>query len=169
MLLPDVKEKWTSAINQVVIGATKDQGGTRAKTITVGGQTTLPFMTFEGQVPNRPVIAGFVADTVPDWPDVLKNAIGKEINSPVQWAQKCVEQYGVDLISLKLLGADPSGKDASASDCTKVVKDVLAHFKAHPRHKLFGLNPDDAHVYWCECPGCRGTSASDRYIRRNGF
>lgn len=125
MPLPDVKEKWTSAINQVVIGATKDQGGTRAKTIAVGGQTTLPFMTFEGQVPNRPVIAGFVADIVPDWPDVLKNAIGKEINSPVQWAQKCVEQYGVDLISLKLLGADPSGKDASVSDCAKVVKDVL--------------------------------------------
>ena len=125
MPLPDVKEKWTSAISEVVIGATKDQGGTRAKTVTVGGQTTLPFMTFEGQVPNRPVIAGFIADIVPDWPDVLKNAIGKEINSPVQWAQKCVEQYGVDLISLKLLGADPSGKDASASDCTKVVKDVL--------------------------------------------
>ena len=37
----------------------------------------------------------------------------------------------------------------------QVVKDVLNHFEANPRHKLFGLNPDDAHVYWCECAPCR--------------
>ena len=37
----------------------------------------------------------------------------------------------------------------------QVVKDVLEHFKAHPLDKMFGLNPDDAHVYWCECAGCR--------------
>jgi len=125
MPVPDVKEKWTSAINEVTIGATKDQGGTRAKTVTVGGQTTLPFMTFEGEIPNRPVIAGYVADTPPDWPEVLKNAIGKEINSPVEWAQKCVETYGVDLISLKLLGADPTVNDASPDDCAKCVQDIL--------------------------------------------
>jgi len=125
MPVPDVKEKWTSSINEVTIGATKEQGGTRAKTITVGGQTTLPFMTFEGDVPNKAVIAGYVADTPPDWPDVLKDAIGKEINSPVQWAQKCVEQYGVDLISLKFVGADPNLNDASPADCAKVVQDVL--------------------------------------------
>jgi len=125
MAVPDVKEQWTSAINEVTIGATKDQGGTRAKTITVGGQTTLPFMTFEGEAPHKAVIGGFVADAVPDWPDVLKDAIGKEINSPVEWAHKCVQDFGVDLISLKLLGADPNVNDASPSDCAKVVQDVL--------------------------------------------
>ncbi len=125
MEIPNVKERWTSKINEVTIGATKEQGGTRAKTITVGGQTTLPFLTFEGEIPNPAVIAGFVADTPPDWPDVLKNAIGSEINSPVEWAQKCVQEFGVDLISLKMVGADPSVKDASPADCAKVVQDVL--------------------------------------------
>ena len=125
MEIPDVKEKWTAQINEVTIGATKEQGGTRAKTVTVGGQTTLPCLTFEGEIPNKPVIAGYVADMVPGWPDVLKNAIGKEINSPVEWAQKCVEEYGVDLISLKMLGADPAEKDTSPSDCAKIVEDVL--------------------------------------------
>jgi CO dehydrogenase/acetyl-CoA synthase delta subunit (corrinoid Fe-S protein) len=81
MQLPDVKETWPIRINTVTIGATKEQGGTRGKTITVGGQTTLPYR-FEGQIPNKPVIAGYIADVVPDWPDVLKNAIGKEINNP---------------------------------------------------------------------------------------
>ncbi|MBD3308456.1 acetyl-CoA decarbonylase/synthase complex subunit delta [candidate division KSB3 bacterium] len=125
MPIPDVKERWTSKINEVTLGATKDQGGTRAKTVTVGGQTTLPFLTFEGDLPYKPVIAGFVADTVPDWPDFLTTAIGKEVNSPVEWAQKAVEEYGVDLISLKMVGADPAVNDASPEACAKVVEDVL--------------------------------------------
>ncbi|HUV06934.1 MAG TPA: acetyl-CoA decarbonylase/synthase complex subunit delta [Spirochaetia bacterium] len=125
MAIPDVKEKWTASINQVTIGATKDQGGTRGKTVTVGGQTTLPYLTFEGEIPHPPVIAGYVADTPPGWPDVLKNAIGKEINSPAEWAQKCVEEFKVDLISLKMIGADPSGNNASPADCAKVVEAVL--------------------------------------------
>jgi acetyl-CoA decarbonylase/synthase complex subunit delta len=129
MAVPDVKERWTAKINEVTIGATKEQGGTRSKTVTVGGQTTLPSLTFEGEIPHRPVIAGYVADTAPDWPDVLKEAIGAEIGSPVEWAKKCVEEYGVDLISLKMLGADPSGKNASPSDCARVVSDVLAAVK----------------------------------------
>jgi acetyl-CoA decarbonylase/synthase complex subunit delta len=125
MAIPDIKEKWTSKINVVTIGATAEEGGTRAKTVTVGGQSTLPSLTFEGEIPHKQVIAGFVADTVPDWPDVLKEAIGSEINSPTEWAQKCVEEYGVDLISLKMVGADPAGKDASAADCAKVVSEML--------------------------------------------
>ncbi len=125
MALHDVIEKWTTPRHEVTIGATKEQGGTRATTVTVGGQTTLPFLTFEGETPNKPVVAGYVADVAPDWPDAIKNAIGKEIDSPVEWAQKAVQDWGVDMISLKLLGADPAGKDASGSDCAKVIEDVL--------------------------------------------
>ncbi len=125
MQLPDVKEQWTHPINTVTIGATKEQGGTRGSTVTVGGQTTLPYLSFEGALPHEPVIAGYVADIAPDWPDVLKNAIGPEINSPVEWAQKCVSEYKAEMICLSLIGADPSGKNASADACAKVVEDVL--------------------------------------------
>ena len=125
MPLPDIKEKWTAAINSVTIGATKDQGGTRSKTVTIGGQTTMPFLTFEGDIPNKPVIAGYISDIVPDWPDVLKNAIGKEISSTVEWAQKLVEDFNVDLISLKLLGADPNKSNNSADACARTVEDIL--------------------------------------------
>ncbi len=83
MAIPDIKENWINRINTVTIGATRENGGTRAKTVTIGGETTLPSLIFEGEIPHRPVIAGLVVDTVPeDWPDVLKKAIGKEINSP---------------------------------------------------------------------------------------
>jgi len=125
MAIPDVKEKWTAKINEVTIGATKDEGGTRGSTITVGGQSALPFLTFEGELPNKPVIAGYVADVVPEWPEVLTGAIGGEVNNPVEWAQKAVEKFGVDCISLKLLGADPAGANKSADECAKVVDDIL--------------------------------------------
>jgi acetyl-CoA decarbonylase/synthase, CODH/ACS complex subunit delta len=129
MALPDVKEKWLHTINEVTLGATEAEGGTREKTITVGGQTTLPFLDFEGTIPNKPVIAGYVADAVPEWSDVILNGIGSEVNSPVEWAQKCVQDFGVDVISLKLLGADPNGANRSPSDCAKVVGDILKTVK----------------------------------------
>jgi acetyl-CoA decarbonylase/synthase complex subunit delta len=125
MEIPDVKEKWTAAINVVTLGATADQGGTRKKTVTVGGASTLPFMNFEGAIPYPPVIAGYVSDIVPDWPDKIKDMVGKEIASPAEWAQKNVEKFGVDLISLKLAGADPSGENRPPADCAKVVTDIL--------------------------------------------
>jgi acetyl-CoA decarbonylase/synthase complex subunit delta len=129
MGIPDIKEKWVGKINEVTIGALKEEGGTREKTVTIGGQTTLPFMPFEGEIPNKPVIAGFISDTEPDWPEFLRKSIGDEIRSPVEWAQKSVEEFGVDLINLKLLGADPAVKDASPGDCARVVEDILKAVK----------------------------------------
>jgi len=126
MEVVDIKEKWTNRINTVTIGATSEQGGTRGKTVTVGGETTLPFLTFEGEIPHRPVIAGQIADVVPEgWPDVLKKAIGDVISSPAEWAQWLVEDCKVDLISLKLIGPDPAGAKRTAEQAAHAVKSVL--------------------------------------------
>ena len=126
MEVVDVKEKWTNRIRTVTIGATSEQGGTRGNTVTVGGQTTLPALTFEGEIPNRPVIAGMIADVVPDgWPDILKDAVGDVINSPAEWAQKLVQDCKVDMISLKLIGADPAGANRSPGQAAETVKAVL--------------------------------------------
>jgi len=126
MQVADVKEKWTNTINTVTIGATPEQGGTRGSTVTVGGETTLPFLTNEGEIPHRPVIAGVVADIVPEgWPDMLKKAVGDVINSPAEWAQKLVEECKVDLISLKLIGPDPAGAKRSPKEAADTVKAVL--------------------------------------------
>jgi acetyl-CoA decarbonylase/synthase complex subunit delta len=77
-------------------------------------------------MPHRPVVAGLVVDVVPDtWPEVLKKAIGNEVNSPAEWAQKCVEDFKVDLICLKLYGPDPSGRNLSAAQAAEIVKKVL--------------------------------------------
>ena len=55
LAMPEVKENWTGQIVEVTLGAGPDQGGTRGSTVTVGGETTLPFLHFEGSIPHRPV------------------------------------------------------------------------------------------------------------------
>ncbi len=125
MGVPELKENWKNRINEVTIGATQEQGGTRGRTITLGGQNALPFMGFEGDLPNRPAIAGYVADIVPDWPDALKEAIGGEVGDAVEWAQKSVEECGVEAVNIRFLGASPTGRDKSPDECAKTVEALL--------------------------------------------
>ncbi|MBT9139593.1 MAG: Corrinoid/iron-sulfur protein small subunit [Dehalococcoidia bacterium] len=122
-----VKEKYRSKVGEAILGATKEQGGTRGYTITVGGESTLPFLHFEGEIPNRPVVALEVRDVAPsDWHACFSAYYGDVFADPAAWAKKCVEEYAADLIVLHLEGADPDGKDASPEDCAKVVLNVLA-------------------------------------------
>ncbi len=122
-----VKDKYRSKVGEVVLGATKEQGGTRDYTITIGGEAALPFLHFEGEIPNRPVVAMEIWDVAPtDWNDCFKPFYADVWNDPVAWAKKCVDEYGAELIVLHLKGADPDVKDATPEECAKVVKDVLA-------------------------------------------
>lgn len=121
-----VKEKFPNKVGEVILGASPEQGGTRTSVITVGGDNLLPFLHFEGTVTNRPVIAMEVTDIVPPWSDSIKQQFGDVLDNPAAWAKKCVEEFGADLIYLKLIGADPEGVNRSPEDCARVVKEVLA-------------------------------------------
>lgn len=125
MQVPDISTTSKRSISTVTIGALAADGGTRGRTVTIGGQTALPHLTFDGEAPNKPAIAGYVADIVPDWPDFVQDAIGGEINSPVEWAQKVVQEFGADLVNIKMLGGKPETKDRSPEDCAKLVEDLL--------------------------------------------
>ncbi len=119
-------EKWASTVNEVTIGATSEEGGTRTSTVTVGGDTTLPFLDFEGKSPNRPVVAMEVLDMPPDeWPSPLEDALGKVCRDPAAWARMCVDEVGADLICLRLVGAHPERGDRSPEECAETVKTVL--------------------------------------------
>ena len=120
-------EKWASAVNTVTIGATSAEGGTRASTVTVGGDTSLPFLHFEGKTPHRPVIAMEVLDVPPaEWPAPMADAVGDVSDDPAAWARKGVDEFAADLISLRLVGAHPDQQDRSAEDCAQTVKSVLS-------------------------------------------
>ena len=118
-------ERWTGEIRKVTLGATADEGGTRTKTVTVGGQTTLPFLHFEGQTPNPPVIGIEIQDGYPaDWSSALLAAWGDVVNDPAAWAQKA-EEMGADVIILKLRGTDKEGNPTTAAQAAATIKAVL--------------------------------------------
>jgi acetyl-CoA decarbonylase/synthase complex subunit delta len=102
-------EKWNGTVREVTLGATSAEGGTRAKTVTVGGESTLPFLHFEGATPHPPVIAVEIQDRKPaKWSPVLLDAWGTATEDVEAWA-KAAEATGADLILLKFsLDSDPS-------------------------------------------------------------
>jgi acetyl-CoA decarbonylase/synthase, CODH/ACS complex subunit delta len=118
-------ERWTGSIREVTLGATAEQGGSRTKTVTVGGQTTLPFLHFEGKTPNPPVVAIEIQNIYPDdWSPVLLEAWGQVLNDPAAWAKKA-EELGAEVIVLRLRASDGEGKATTPGDAAAVTKAVL--------------------------------------------
>ena len=96
------------------------------KALVAGGENTLPFLSFEGEVPNRPVIAHEIQDCPPDdWPDTVKNAYKDVSGDPVTWAKYCQDTLKAKAVALRLVSTHPDRGDRSASDAAKTVKDVL--------------------------------------------
>ncbi len=122
-----LKDRNPSKISVVTLGATKEQGGTRTNTIAIGGASSLPFLHFEGEVPNKPVIAMEVVDREPtEWNDELKNAFSDVLDNPAAWAKKCVEEYSADMIFLRLQSADPELGGSTPEKCIETVREVLS-------------------------------------------
>jgi acetyl-CoA decarbonylase/synthase complex subunit delta len=114
------KDKWPGSIKTVTIGATSAEGGTRAKAVTIGGQSSMPYLHYETPMPNRPIIGIEIRSHKPDdWSQLLADVWGEALAEPAQWAKKA-EEAGADLIVLALTLAD------SPDDAVKVVKSVLA-------------------------------------------
>lgn len=125
-MLDDAKEKWAGSLNEVIIGATSATGGTRTSAVTVGGQKGLPFMNYEAATVHKPAVAMEIWDIEPtEWPSQLLAALGDAVKSPAAWAKKCVEEFGAEMICLKLQGAHPDMGNASAEKVAATVKDVL--------------------------------------------
>lgn len=125
MSVPETKEKWTSAVNKVTIGATSKEGGTRTSTVTIGGGKALPFLAYEGELGHPPAVAIEIWDGgAGDWPEQLTRAYGDVMSSPGAWARKAVE-FGAQLICLRLMAAHPDAGDRSPAECVQTVEEVL--------------------------------------------
>ena len=113
------KDKWPGSIKTITIGATTEEGGTRAKVVAVGGQATMPYLQFEAPTPNKPVIAIEIKSHRPeDWSPLLAEAWSDAMADPAQWAKKA-EETGADLLVLALTIDDtPEG-------AVEIVKSVL--------------------------------------------
>jgi acetyl-CoA decarbonylase/synthase complex subunit delta len=126
MALPEAREKWSGRVNPVVLGATKAEGGTRGRTVTIGGADGIPFLGFDGQTPHPPAIALDVLDQAPaDWPQPLVEVYGDVWSDPAAWARRAKE-LGADLINLRLIGTHPDEGDRSPAEAAATVRAVLA-------------------------------------------
>jgi len=77
--MPYLLEKSSSMIAEVTLG----------KDVKLGGQTALPYMSYEGANPHRAIVAIEITDREPvEWTDTLKNAWGDVLSDPVAWAKK---------------------------------------------------------------------------------
>jgi acetyl-CoA synthase len=120
------KETCEVPIWTVTLGAGKKEGGTRGKTYAIGGETCMPFHFWEGRMPHRPLVAMEVFDRISEkYPHELRKLYGDLLNNPAQMAQVCVEQYGADLISMRLDGTHPERGGRSPQQSVQLVKAVL--------------------------------------------
>ncbi len=115
------QQKYSGAIKTVTIG----KGD---KAITLGGETSYPFYTFEGVMPNKPRIAMEIWDRDPgeDWAGPVYETIKDVAGDPVAWAQKCIKEFGAEAIALILNSTDPNGDNASPEAAAATAKKVAA-------------------------------------------
>ncbi|MBW1703796.1 MAG: acetyl-CoA decarbonylase/synthase complex subunit delta [Deltaproteobacteria bacterium] len=112
-------EKHPVNIREVVLGE-----GEKARKI--GGENTFPFHSFEGFLPNPPGLALEVLDMQPqNWAPWVLEPFKDVASDPVDWAKKCVEEYGAEILCLRLLSTDPMGTDAAPEDAAKTVRKVV--------------------------------------------
>ena len=119
-------EEYPGQIVEVKLGATKTEGGTRGRSIVIGGEKVPAFYSFMQPMPNRPVIAFDVFD----WPKVplpraVKMHVREVLKDPAEWAKLCVEKFDAEMINVHFLTIDPLIEDAPPSAAVKTVESVL--------------------------------------------
>ena len=119
-----VKEKYSAPIYALEIGRPG------AGAIKVGGETALPFLFEEGDMPNRPVVAYEILDCEPqDWPEDLKKPFGSSIKDPIAWAKKCVSDFSAKLLCVRMQSVHPDWKNASSDEAVKTLKTISKEVK----------------------------------------
>ncbi len=125
MQVPEVAESFAGSVNRVTLGATKDNGGTRTSTVTVGGARNVVYGGSIEDAGEKPVIAMDVLDSRPeDWHDSLAQNYKDVLDSPGDWAKKCVAEFGAELICVKFEGIHPDKANYDAAHAVKVTEEV---------------------------------------------
>ncbi|MEM3796435.1 MAG: CO dehydrogenase/acetyl-CoA synthase subunit delta, partial [Archaeoglobaceae archaeon] len=123
------KVEYPGYIEEVVLGATRADGGTRDYVVKLGGEKSLAFYVFDKPQPNLPAIAIDVFDRPPALAKAVKVHYEDVVGSPAEWAKKCVKKFGADMVTIHLISTDPLLENTPASEAVKVVEDVLQAVK----------------------------------------
>ncbi len=117
-------EEWKHKIQEVTLGATSADGGTRKNTITIGGENALPYY-FDAPMPHRNYVTIDVFDIPISMAKAVRVHYEDVMNDPAEWAKKNVREFNADMVTIHLISTDPLINDTSAKEAAKVVEDVL--------------------------------------------
>jgi len=135
-------EKWQGKVGELTLGMTEQEGGSRSRVIKLGGQTTLPFLSAEGQIPNRPRLAFEIWDIAPtDWPQELNQVYTDVFGDAYGWAEKCVREYKAEILCIKLQGAHPDFGNKTPEQEAKLIGGLLK--KVDVPLVILGCGDDD--------------------------
>ena len=111
-------QKFNAKINTVTIGSGD-------KTVTIGGDSTYPFYSFDAPSENAPKIGVEISDMG------LENIVPEGIKAYYdgastigEMAKKAAAMEGADFVALILEGGDPNGVNKSVDELIAVVKEV---------------------------------------------
>ena len=164
------KERCEVPICTVKLGALRSEGGTRGRTYRIGGATAMPFHLWEGEMPNRPLVAMEVFDVVSEkYPRVLRDIYGDLLLHPAEMAKACVENYGADLISVRLEGTHPEKGNRTPEQAVELVKSVLAAVDVPliiTGHNHFDRNNE---VLKAVAAACAGENLLLNWVEQNNY
>lgn len=115
--------EWTGQIGELVIGATRSEGGTRSRMLKVGGEKDLNGI---GNPPlgHTAVVAYEIADDPDLWPAVARHAAGDASSDPATWARFAETEVRPDLIRLYCTSTRRRGFSDTAG-IRKTIEEVL--------------------------------------------
>jgi len=119
----DLNFSWTGAVGQVVIGATRAEGGTRKISYTLGGGTSLPYLEKSPSSPS-PLVALEICDNPEYWSPIITRFCGDLVYNAADWAKTAETVYGADLVRLYLTSTKARNFSEIAS-LGKTVESVL--------------------------------------------
>ncbi len=120
-----LRTEYPGKIREVTLGATKSQGGSRSKTITIGGATAPAYSDILHPPVHAPVISLDVFDMTVSLPMVLRENVKEVMEDPAEWARMNVKKFGADMITIHLMSTDPLMGNTSVARAVKTVEDVL--------------------------------------------
>lgn len=120
---------YRTKIVEVKLGATKNEGGTRGKSIILGGEAAPVFYGFETPAPHPPVIALDIFDMKVSLPRAVKMHVKEVLEDPAAWAKLAVEKFEADLVTIHLVSTDPLIKDTSPKEAVETIEQVAQAVK----------------------------------------
>jgi acetyl-CoA decarbonylase/synthase complex subunit delta len=112
-------------VREVVLGATRGEGGSRGRTVTIGGATTPAYADILVPPAHPPAISLDVFDMDISLPRVLREHVSEVMHDPAEWARMNVKKYGADIVTIHLMSTDPLFRNTSPRDAARTVEEIL--------------------------------------------